>query len=152
MEKIVWYCDNELIIEFDKKPNVAISYPCPYYGERKNKNILRKPFINKEYLKVCIIWKFNVYSFSIEQGYCWDGASIPKLFWRLIGSNTAPEFIIASMLHDTLCENHNYINNNRYLSTIVLERCLKVANVGAFRRWIMKHSVDNYQKIAGNWK
>lgn len=144
---IKWYEDKNLIIEFDKVPDVDISYPMPFYGKDRNKAICNKPFLNKEPLSVNLTWLGECFSFDVPAGYEWDGASIPKFFWRIIGSNTSPQFIIASMLHDTLCENHHYINGNRYLSTIVLERCLKVAGVGSFKRWLMKHSVDNWQKF-----
>lgn len=156
---ITWYEDDILKIEFDKIPDVGISYPMPFYGKKKNRDICLYPFINKQPLTVNITWKNDnvlnvedVYNFSISKGYCWDGASIPRFAWRVIGSNTEPEFIIASMLHDTLCEHHSYVKNNRYLSTIVFERCLKVAGVGSFKRWVMKHSVDNSQKLAGKWR
>ena len=148
---ITWYQDKKLTISFDKIPDVDIGYPMPWYGKEKNKAICRKPFFNKEPLKVYIRWVDETYSFDIPAGYEWDGASIPKFCWRIIGSNTNPEFIIASMLHDMLCENHHLINNNRYLSTIILERCLKIGGVGPVRRWAMKHSVDNWQKVCG-WK
>ena len=87
------------------------------------------------------------YSFTIPKGYCWDGATIPRIFWRLIGSKTDPAFLIASMIHDVLCENHNYVNNDRYFADKVFERLLYVADVPAFNRWIMFHSVDNFQKF-----
>lgn len=146
---IKWYEDNDITIEFDKIPNVDISYPMPWYGKNRNKAICNKPFVNKDDLHVKIRWFDHLFEFNIHSGYEWDGASIPKIFWRIIGSKFNPEFLIASMLHDVLCENHYYINNNRYLSTIVLERCLKVSGVGPVRRWVMKHSVDNWQKFCG---
>lgn len=149
-EMIKWYKDEKFLIEFDKMPDVGISYPTPFYGKRENKEICKYPFINKSPLSVRITWLDEVFPFDIEEGYCWDGASIPKFFWRVIGSNTEPEFIIASLLHDKLCENHHYVNNNRYLSTIVLEKCLKVGGAGSFKRWLMKHCVDNFQKICGH--
>lgn len=146
---IKWYEDDDITIEFDKIPNVDISYPMPWYGKNRNKAICNKPFVNRDDLHVKIRWFHHVFEFNIRSGYEWDGASIPKVFWRIIGSKFNPEFLIASMLHDVLCENHYYINNNRYLSTIVLERCLKVGGVGPVRRWVMKHSVDNWQKFCG---
>ena len=144
---MIWYEDEKLTIEFDKVPDADISYPMPFYGKDRNKAICNKPFLNKEPLTVNLTWLGECFTFNIPAGYEWDGASIPKLFWRIIGSKYNPEFIIPSMLHDVLCENHNYINNNRYLSTIVLERCLKVSDVSSWRRWLMKHCVDNYQKF-----
>ncbi|MCD7779580.1 MAG: DUF1353 domain-containing protein [Candidatus Gastranaerophilales bacterium] len=71
----------------------------------------------------------------------WEGATIPRFFWRFIGANTSPKFL-----------NHSYIDNNRYLSTIILERLLYCSGVNGFKRWMMKHSVDNFQKIKGGWQ
>ncbi|MCD7878437.1 MAG: DUF1353 domain-containing protein [Candidatus Gastranaerophilales bacterium] len=159
--KIIWYKDDELRIEFDKMPNVAMTYPMPVTSLResrataaiqKNKKNIKKPFLNKEDLKVTIKYLSNKYTFTIPKGYTWDGATIPRFFWRFIGANTSPEFLIPSMIHDVLCENHSYIDNDRYLSTIILERLLCCSGVGSFKRWMMKHSVDNFQKIKGGWK
>lgn len=148
MENLVcWYKDEKLKIEFNIIPNVGISFPTPFYDERKNEDICKYPFINRSPLTVIVTWLNECYTFNIQEGYCWDGATIPKFFWRLIGSNTQPEFIIASMLHDVLCENHHYVKGNRYISTVVLEACLKVGRVPSWKRFLMKHGVDNYQKF-----
>lgn len=149
---ITWYKDKDLIIEFTKEPEVGVSYAHPYYGDRKNKKLLEKCFILKTELQVFIKYKNSCYIVPFDMGYTWDGATIPRMFWRVIGANTDPQFLIASMLHDRLCEKKEYINNDRYLSTLILERCLKVGGVGSFKRWLMKHSVDNYQKLVGGWK
>lgn len=146
---ITWYEDKKLKIEFDKMPEIAVSYPTPFYGEEKNRDICNKQFVNKEALNVKITWLYETFTFDIPQDYRYDGASIPRFCWRIIGTPQESKFLIPSLLHDVLCENHHYINGNRYLSTIVLERCLKVSGVGGFRRWAMKHSVDNFQKFQG---
>ena len=148
-EMLKWYEDEKLTIEFDKTPDPDICYPAPWYGKEKNKEICRKPFVNKDDLSVRITWLGEVFTFDIPSGYEWDGASIPVIFWRIIGSKYNPEFLIPSLLHDVLCENHHYVNNNRYLSTIILERCLKISGVIPVKRWVMKHGVDNYQKFCG---
>jgi len=41
---------------------------------------------------------------TIPSSYSWDGASIPSLFTWLIGEKLAPEFALASMVHDFLYE------------------------------------------------
>ena len=146
---VTWYEDKTMFIEFNKIPQVGISYPSPLLSDEENKKIKEKPFYNKDDINVCICYEGKVYKFEIKGGYRWDGASIPRFCWRIIGSNTQPEFILPSLLHDVLCENHDYIDNNRYLSTLVLERMLKAAGVGKARRWAMKHSVDNFQKFCG---
>ena len=146
---LTWYEDKEIKIEFDKKPIVAMCYPNPCYSDEKNRIIDDKPFLNKVDLDVRITYIKDEYNFTVPKGYTWDGATIPRFFWRLIGSNTSPEFLIPSMIHDVLCENHHYINNDRYLSTLILERLLYCSGVSSFKRWLMKHSVDNFQKFQG---
>ncbi len=159
---MLWYKDKEIEIDFNIIPCTTMLFPLPKMSKEEKEDIKNKPFLNKKRLSVTItdkrkvhkkglkLWD-NVYSFKIEDGYRWDGASIPRAFWRLIGSKTDPEFQIASLLHDKLCENHSFINNDRYLSTLVLIGCMKSADVCAFKRWLIKHSVDNYQKFCG-WK
>lgn len=144
---IKWYEDEDLTIEFNRIPDVDISFPMPFYGKDKNKAICNKPFLNKEPLDVTIEASGSIFHFDIPAGYGWDGASIPVLFWRIIGSKYNPEFLIPSLLHDVLCENHGYINNDRYLSTMVLVKCLEAVNVPAYKCFLMKHCVDNYQKF-----
>lgn len=150
---ILWYSDEELAIKFNIEPDVSMRYILPWITKEEIKEIYKKPFINNKELRVLIEDRIEqeYYSFIIPEGYTWDGASIPKFFYRLIGASTDNKFLIASMIHDVLCENHDYVDDDRYFSTIVFERLLYVAGVGGFKRWMMKHSVDNYQKICGKW-
>ena len=150
---ITWYSDDEIEILFDKVPNVTMRYVTPFTTEEEKKEINKKPFINLSELKVILQDKIEQekYEFVIPKDYTWNGANIPRVFWRLIGSMTDNRFLIPSLLHDTLCENHDYIDDDRYFSTIVFERLLYVSKVNPFSRWLMKHSVDNYQKICGKW-
>lgn len=150
---ITWYSDDEITILFDKVPNVTMRYVTPFTTEEEKKDINKKPFVNLSELKVVIkdMIEQETYEFLIEKDYPWNGASIPRMFWRITGSSTDNRFLIASMIHDKLCENHDLIDNNRYLSTVVFERLLYVSKVNPFLRWLMKHSVDNYQKIIGGW-
>lgn len=150
---IIWYSDDEIAILFDKAPKVTMRYVTPFTTEEEKKEINKKPFINLSELKVILQDKIEQenYEIIIEKDYTWNGANIPRIFWRLMGSMTDNRFLIPSMIHDKLCENHDYIDDNRYFSTIVFERLLYVSKVNPFSRWLMKHSVDNYQKICGNW-
>ncbi len=149
---IDWYEDKKIKIEFDKIPKTTMIFPIPNMSKSEIKAVKEKPFVNLQELDVILTDKresIKKYKFTVEKEYRWDGASIPRVFWRLIGSKTEPEFQIASLLHDKLCENHSFINNDRYLSTLVLIGCMKSADVCAFKRWLIKHSVDNYQKFCG---
>ena len=84
---------------------------------------------------------------TIPKGYCYDGASIPRLFWRVIGSNTDNRFLIPALVHDVLCENHNYVDNDRNFSTEVFNALLEASEVNAFKRFCMKKSVNCYQRF-----
>ena len=55
------------------------------------------------------------------------------------------------MVHDKLCENHDFVNHNRYLSSLIFERLLKVAGVNKIKRKVMFIAVDNYQKLFCGW-
>lgn len=145
----IWYEDDELAILFDKKPNPDIRYPLPIMTTREKKSIEKYPFINNSTLGVTLKdkKKGKEYSFIVPKDYCWDGASIPRFFWRLIGAKTDPRFLIPSMIHDQLCEHHHYVDNDRYFADKVFERLLFVSGVSAFKRWMMFHSTDNFQKF-----
>ena len=147
--KVEWYRDENLIIEFDHTPQVAMRYALPSMTAAEKQRIAKYPFINKRNLNVHIIHKGLHYYFTIPKDYCWDGATIPRVFWRLIGAKTDSKFLIPSMIHDVLCEHHEYVHNDRYLADKVFERLLYVSGVSAFNRWLMFHSVDNFQKFCG---
>lgn len=146
-----WYKDKEIGIYFSEKPRVAVRYALPSMTKAQKTAINKYPFENKGHLNVELHdYKKNVkHYFCIPRGYCWDGATIPRLFWRLIGSKTDSKFLIPSMVHDVLCEHHEYVNNDRYFCDRVFERLLYVSGVPAFNRWLMFHSVDNFQKFCG---
>lgn len=115
------------------------------------KSAKKKPLYLKNTIEVCLIDKIKnkTYIFAIEAGYDYDGASIARIFWRIVGSKENIEFKIAALIHDVLCENHHYVDNDRYFADRVFERLLEVGDVGSFRRWVMFHTVDNFQKFCG---
>ena len=45
--------------------------------------------------------------FRIPLGFSWDGASIPRLTWSIIGDPTEPDFWAASLIHDWLYLTHH---------------------------------------------
>ena len=146
-----WYKDEKLAILFDVRPCVHIRYALPSMTKKEKENIRKYPFINSKDLKVELhdYIKDKIYSFDIPKGYCYDGASIPRIFWRLIGAKTDPAFLIPSLIHDVLCEHHNYVDNDRYFADKVFERLLYVSGVAPLSRWLMFNSVDNFQKFCG---
>ena len=93
-----------------------------------------------------------IYNFSIPKGYCYDGASIPRLFWRVIGSNTDNRFLIPALVHDVLCEHHEYVDNDRKFSSNVFNALLEASEVCPMKRFFMKNSVDVFQKLFCKWR
>lgn len=146
---IRWYEDEEMCIQFSETPHVDIRYATPSSTKTETIDINKKPFISKKALTVKVIdyLEPETYTFDIEADYTWDGASIPRVFWRLIGAKTDPRFLIPSMIHDVLCENHDYVDGDRYLATKIFDNLLKVSKVNPFTRWLIFHSVDNFQKF-----
>lgn len=156
MEKMIdWACDKDVMISFDREPVVQVRVIKPEMNKLERQSVIRYPFTCKRPLKVRIA-DFNsvfdfVYNFEIRENYCWDGASIPRVFWRLIGANTAAEFLIPSLIHDVLCENHQYIGDKRELSSKVFRALLIASGVNKFKAQIMYLAVDNFQKFKGKW-
>ena len=123
---IEWYSNKKVSIFFDEIPKIGIRYVLPTSSKANIKSIKKYPFVNKKLLKVKLIDKKrnSIYNFEIPKGYCFDGASVPRFFWRIIGPNTDNKFLIASLIHDVLCENHSYINNDRTFSSEVFNALL----------------------------
>ena len=150
---ITWYSDEDIEILFDKAPNRTMRYVTPFTTDEEKKEINKKPFICLSEIKVTIKDKIEqeTYEFYIEKNYTWNGASIPRLFWRVTGSNTDNRFLIASMVHDKLCENKDFIDDNRALSTDVFNALLKTAKVNPISRFFMKNSVAMFQTLFCRW-
>jgi len=111
------------------------------------KKALNKPFIVTEDISIIIEFEEEKYSFTIEKGYDWNGANVPSFCWLIIGQQKEPRFKLASCVHDYMCEHKGVVGNNRYLSTLVFETlCEYFGRFNAFKRWLMFHSVDNFQK------
>lgn len=148
-----WADNDKVTVYFNDTPYVSIRYALPSMTDAEIKSVKKYPFINKKKLTVMIHDKKydRNYGFDIHKGYCFDGASIPKFFQRIIGAPTDNSFLIAALVHDVLCENHNYIMSDRKLSTEVFNALLETSKVGKFKRFLMKNSVDIFQKLFCDW-
>ena len=149
---IKWFEDEELSIEFSEVPHVCIRYILPSASELEKKSIKKYPFINKTNLEVRLYdkEKEEIYDFSILKGECFNGADIPRFFWRLIGAQTDNTFLIPSMIHDKLCNEHNLVNNDRHFSSLVFRAMLIAGGVSKFKAQTMYLAVDNFQRFC-NW-
>jgi hypothetical protein len=118
------------------------------------KAIKKYPFINKRTITVRLVDKVEdrTYEFDIPKNYCYDGASVPWLFRRIIGAPTDNSFLIAALVHDVMCENHQYVMNDRYFSSEVFNSLLESSKVGKFKCYLMFHSVNVFQRFFGDWE
>ena len=148
-----WYSNKKVKICFDIIPSVSIRYYIPSMSYDEKKSVEKYPFICKKELKVNLTDKIKnkTYEFKIPKGYCYDGASIPRFFWRIIGPNTDNRFLIPALIHDVLCEHHEYVDNDRKFSTEIFNALLECSGVYGMKRFFMKNSVDTFQKLFCKW-
>lgn len=147
---ITWLDDENYFVGFSQIPAVSnkiINKQAMTIDEIKRAKA--KPLYLKNTINVCLIDKSKnkTYTFIIKAGYDYDGASINRSFWRLVGSKEDIRFKIAALIHDVLCENHHYVDKDRYFADKIFERCLYAGDTCGFVRWMMFHSVDNFQKF-----
>jgi len=148
---IKWYEDNELAIFFNHKPNVHMLEPLPSMSQAEKDMIELYPFINCTSLKVTLFdrKKEKSYKFTICKHFRWDGATINRFCWWIIGSKTNPKYRTPSLIHDYLCLNKYVIDYDRNYSSRVFRALLAVAGVKKWRRNIMYFAVDVFQRFQG---
>ena len=95
--------------------------------------------------------KEQKYKIPVKKGYKWDGASIPTGLQWAVGEKETPEYAVASMLHDVMCEDHSKIGNNRNLSSNIFRALLKINGTSSIGANIMSWFVDLYQYCFSNW-
>lgn len=67
---------------------------------------------------------------TVPAGFEYDGASIPRFAWSIIGSPFAPEFMTAALFHDWLYHTHQL---SREEADSVLYKLLRENGVGAVK-------------------
>lgn len=142
--KIYFDCDNPDLLLEDKS----------LFGmsDKEKKQAVKKPFIVSDKFFVLVDYDNKYCGFTIPKGYDWDGANVPPFAWWIIGQQKEPRFKLASCVHDYICEHHQVVANNRYLSTLIFETiCQHFGGFGEVKRAIMFNCVDNYQKVFGGW-
>lgn len=148
---IVWCNKPELKITSDVEPCTCVQKILPTDSPLIKKDKKRKPYINKKRVLFTVDYLGSQYCILVHKGYTWDGASIPVGFRWLIGAKGSPEFLNASMIHDKMCENHEIVDFDRQLSSMIFRELLIASGVGKVRAQTMYLAVDNFQRFCG-WK
>lgn len=78
------------------------------------------------------------YKFKIKKGFVFDGASIPKLFWNVIGSPFTGKYKEAALVHDALYASEYF--KRKECDDIFLD-LMERADVGYFKRYTMYWAV-----------
>ena len=146
------FCDKEDIqIRSDEKPHVCARTILPITSDAEIKEIQKKPFLNKKNISYFITYKGETYTVFIRKGYTWDGATLPFGVRWILGGKGNPAFLIASCVHDKICENKFLVDYNRELSSIIFRELLLACGCSNFKANIMFLAVDNYQKLVRDW-
>ena len=82
----------------------------------------------------------------IPSGYAWDGATIPRLCWAVIGKPLEPRFALASLVHDWICE-RSTTRPIRVFGDAVFLWLLRHAGVPAWRHYAMFLAVTAYRRL-----
>lgn len=154
-----------LFIDIEPKPDVRIRVINDNDTEPTKQAKIKYPFELFNTVTVTITTDIREFSFDIYNGYTWNGADIPPFLWRLIGSRTSNQFLIASMLHDYLLQFKKYIlkevlfnlmsvNDYRRLTSLIFREKLKHQGTNTIKANIMSWAVDVYQHYGNRkgWK
>ena len=77
------------------------------------------------------------------EGNSWDGATIPRACWSVMGHPLESDLRWASLWHDRLCEGTDTIEQRGFADAVFLE-LLRQSGVGFWRRWAMWSAVRVY--------
>ena len=95
----------------------------------------------------------DIYRIEINKGYNWNGANIPRFLWRIVGSQYNPEFLPASMVHDWLCENKQFIlRHGVKISSDIFRDILILYGVSKQKAWLMASCVRGFQYTQSGWR
>ena len=147
------FCDKkEITIQSDEVPHVCARTILPIMTNEEIEDIKKKPFLNKKNVSFFIRHKGDVYTIFIRKGYSWDGATIPFGVRWILGGKGNPAFLVASCVHDKICENKYLVDHNRELSSLIFKELLLACGCSEFKANIMFLAVNNFQKLMKGWK
>lgn len=135
-----YYIDDEMEISFSISPSGVIRERIPICIEDRA-DIIKHPIWNTRDIVVTVFdyKKKKRYDFLIEKHTKSDGATIPRFAWSLIGvTPTDNRIIVGAFIHDYLCTHKSVINNDRKLSTLILDKCCIVGGLNCVQRFLIK--------------
>ena len=145
-------------ISFNIEPDVRIRVINDSDTKETKQSKIKYPFELHNTITVTVITSYRTFKYDIYNGYTWNGADIPKFFYRIIGSRTSNEFLIASLLHDYMLEFKTYIINEilygqinkkeyRRLTSLIFREKIKTQGTSVIKANIMSWAVDVFQML-----
>ena len=83
---------------------------------------------------------------DIPEGYSWDGASIPRWAWSIMGHPLEGDLRLPSLIHDWLCE-HSATPADRMVADAISFLLLSRAGVSRWRRICLWAAVRFYALV-----
>lgn len=80
---------------------------------------------------------------AIPKGFEFDGASIPRIFWTIVGTPFDPEYVEAALMHDYMLENGFGVTASDRFFKVNLE----FAKVNKYKLMVMYGAVRLYHNI-----
>lgn len=150
---MIIFCEKDnLKIYSDHEPNVCARTILPIMTQNEIQDIQKKPFLNKKDIYYMVKYGLEKYIIYVPKGYTWDGATIPFGFRWILGGKGNPQFLIASCVHDKMCECKWLIDYNRELSSLVFKELLLACGCSDLKANIMYMAVNNFQRLIKGWK
>jgi hypothetical protein len=84
---------------------------------------------------------------SISVGFEFDGASIPRFFWRVVGHPMQGEALPASLIHDAMYRTRLM---DKEQADNLFYRLLRINEVGRIKSWLMYRAVKHFG--GGSWR
>ena len=108
-------------------------------------------YLSQPLLKPCGAGRFQLYEgiriarygavYEVPKGFVTDGASIPPIFWPLVGHPYSPSSLRAAILHDRMCRApHTHPFDSSEVHAIFFE-ALRADGVAWLRAWLMWKAV-----------
>ena len=101
-----------------------------------SKYMLEKPYRRKLFEDFNFIYEGR--AFTIKRGFWWDGASIPRFFWRIAGSPMTGKYYLAALVHDMFYATHYF--PRKQADTIFYDMMIH-CGVGTVLAWTIYRAV-----------
>lgn len=105
------------------------------------------PFLARQIAVLQVYYGQKKYCLHNPQNYKYDGATIP---FGLCKGN--PKLLVPSLFHDLMCQDKSLIGYNRFLSSLIFYKLLRMFKVNFVFAFIMFVFVDLWQRHIREWK